>query len=363
MKIARVLIIGAAVVLAAASTTPAIAAEPTLTPTTYDVAGATSTVVAGVNDSGAIAGYYTDGTGSQHGFIDTNGAVVTFDAPTGSTGYKVTSMNNAKTVTGVYWTGSTEHGFIRTLDGTVATLDYPKVPVMSQQGTYVSQINNDGVVVGYYFTARDNAYVYPNGTQRGPSTAYHGFVWKIGKFTSYDAPGTSTPRNGAEFNYGTQLLGLNTTGDMVGVRFVNTTEPTEEGFELSGVTFGRNNAATTSGKSVTFTSFVDPIGPGGGCGFTVPTAINDAGVIVGNSGNGCAPLYYVFEITGGALTDVYATDDPGGSGTNHTVFVANSINNATVPVIGGTSYDWLVNPTPDAGPLFGPNHGFTGTIQ
>lgn len=246
----------------------------------------------------------------------------------------------------------------------MTNLDFPKVPVMSTQGTYASQINNDGVVVGYYFTARNDAYTYPSGKQKAPSTAYHGFVWKSGKFTSYDAPGTSTPKNGTEFNYGTQLLGLNTKGDMVGIRFVYTTEPTGEGFELSGVTFARNNAATTSGKGVTFTSFVDPIGPGGGCGFTIPTAINDAGLVVGNSGNGCAPLYYVFELTGGVLTDVYATDAPDTTNDppNWRVLSVNSINNATVPVMGGTWYDWIGGGG-ELGQLFGPKHGFTGTIQ
>src|SRR5450759_4131506 len=99
MRIKRGLIIGAVIVLGAVFAAPAGAATvpaltySTLTYSTYDVPGSVSTVVSGVNDSGVIAGYYTDVSGGQHGFIDTNGVVAILDGPTGSTGYVVTSIN------------------------------------------------------------------------------------------------------------------------------------------------------------------------------------------------------------------------------------------------------------------------------
>jgi hypothetical protein len=324
--------------------------------------------VSGVNDLGVIAGYYTDVSGGQHGFIDTSGSVVTLDGPAGSTGYVVTSINSAGTITGAYWSGSTEHAFVKTATGQPTVLDdYPKVAGASQQGTFASQINNNGVIVGYYFTKRAGPFTYVDASGAvegsGPSTAFHGFVWKNGQFTTYDASVAPTPQKPAAPAYGTQLLGLNNVGGMVGTLFRNswidsqTTllggKPVQPGFEISGVTFKKNAAVT---RSVTFTTFWDSsTSTYNGCGYTDATAINDSGMIVGNSGNGCGGGYAVWESTGGAPYNVYFVDTQLVGGT---VLVVNSVNNNTPAQIGGTWY----NSDVPGGTVNGPNHGFTGVL-
>ena len=267
MRIARGLIIGTAVVLGAVFTSPAGAAtKPVLTYKTYDVPGSVSTVVSGVNDLGVVAGYYTVKSGTQNGFIDHHGSITILHGPTGSTGYVVTSINTAGTITGAYWLGKTEHAFVKTATGQPTVLNDPKVGVASKQGTFANQVNNSGVVVGYYFKTVNHGFQYPDGTW-GPTTTSHGFVWKNGVFTTYNAPGASTPPKPVGMTYGTQLLGLNTRGDMVGV-FVQPAGLNSNGFEISGVTF-KNNAAVTS--NVKFKAIIDPQVPKGGCGFTQPS--------------------------------------------------------------------------------------------
>jgi len=39
--------------------------------TSLDIPGASSTLATGINDSGVIAGYYTDASGVTHGFVTT----------------------------------------------------------------------------------------------------------------------------------------------------------------------------------------------------------------------------------------------------------------------------------------------------
>src|ERR1700733_3138941 len=69
-------------------------------------------------DGGAVAGYFADSTGLNHGFVRaTNGTITTFD-PTGSNGTYVTGMNDAGTITGYYDDANYNgHGFARAADG------------------------------------------------------------------------------------------------------------------------------------------------------------------------------------------------------------------------------------------------------
>jgi hypothetical protein len=165
---------------------PQLAADPDYS--VIDVPNAQSTDVTWVNNMGVVAGYYDDATG-QHGFIDSSGTITAVDVP-GSNTTEVASINDAGTVTGSYWNsaGTVEHGFVRYANGTFTVLDDPDVTSGDQWGTIASDVSNSNEVVGSYFTTDLNSYTYPDGNI-GSATTYHGFVWKNGQFTTYDAPG------------------------------------------------------------------------------------------------------------------------------------------------------------------------------
>jgi uncharacterized membrane protein len=83
------------------------------------------------------------------------------------------------------------HGFLRTADGAIATIDYP-----GAQNTFASGINPDGVIVGFYAMA-----VVP-----GPLTERHGYILRDGVFTALDP-------DGAPF---VNPLGINAEGEVTG---------------------------------------------------------------------------------------------------------------------------------------------------
>ena len=73
---------------------------------------ATSTTAFGINDTGEIAGYYTDAAGNTHGFVYAGAAFNTVDVA-GSRGTQLTRIKNGGAVTGVYTDALTgQHGLI-----------------------------------------------------------------------------------------------------------------------------------------------------------------------------------------------------------------------------------------------------------
>lgn len=317
MILAKGLITSATVILAALSAGPAVAATGTaaappggqLTFTDFVIPGAQYTHVTGVSDSGKIAGYYGDATG-QHGFIDNHGQITKVDAP-GATITYLTAINDAGVVTGAYWDGSDviEHGFIRDANGAFTPLDEPDVTPGDQWGTYPGGVSNSGVVVGYYFTTDFDGLIYPDGTT-GSSITPHGFTWQRGQFTTYDAPGAAGPIANSGV---TELLGISDSGAMVGS--ANYMLSADMGTGL-GFVVTRGNFRTFSG----------PISRSNWCGWVSPAAINDAGTIAGDSGNGCGGMHEAWLLNGDVFTSV---DYPGATQT-----VVSSINNKGV--IGGT---------------------------
>lgn len=92
----------------------ASAQDSTITP--FDVPGAVWTLPVGINDSGTIAGSYSDDV-AIHGFLrDHNGSFTSFDVPGQDLIYPQ-GINLAGSITGNYYGGSTpySHGFLRAL--------------------------------------------------------------------------------------------------------------------------------------------------------------------------------------------------------------------------------------------------------
>jgi probable HAF family extracellular repeat protein len=62
---------------------------------------ATGTSAFGINDTGEVAGFYSDAAGTNHGFVYADGAFSTVDVA-GARGTQLTRIKNGGQVTGVY---------------------------------------------------------------------------------------------------------------------------------------------------------------------------------------------------------------------------------------------------------------------
>jgi hypothetical protein len=159
----------------------------------YNVEGAASTSIGGMNSAGHFAGSYgLFAYGDDGCYINANGQITTFSIP-GASYHRVTAINNADMVVGWYViTPTVYHGFFRdAVSGEVTYLDFP-----GSVSTLVTGINDHGVMVGWYWD---------------PNYDGHGFVFKPGaseSFLSYDYP--STPESETHFG------GINNRGLICG---------------------------------------------------------------------------------------------------------------------------------------------------
>lgn len=163
-----------------------------------------------LNDLGEITGYYMDVNNVVHGFIRSpEGKFTTFDAPGADTspqpspfslvGTIPTGINDAGAITGYYVDASgNDHGFLRSPEGVFTTFDVTGGIV----GTTVPiALNLEGAIVGYDL---DQNGVF-NGWLRRPD----------GTFTMWVGPGGCdiSPANGC---YGTGALAINVLGTISG---------------------------------------------------------------------------------------------------------------------------------------------------
>jgi uncharacterized membrane protein len=80
--------------------------------TTIDVPGATTTLAVGVNDLGVVSGFYADGNGNDHGFLDRDGTFTTINVP-GAAGTVLTVVNDLGVAVGYYIDSSgAAHGLV-----------------------------------------------------------------------------------------------------------------------------------------------------------------------------------------------------------------------------------------------------------
>lgn len=245
--------------------------------TTLDYSGATGTAALGVDGHGDIVGYFVDSSGTQHGYEDNNGNLITIDfgpivdtiayngisksgiivgdyylggnefafssnlfsittyLSSASEVLNANGINDKGWVVGDFFDGSTNHGLLITPTTLPKVLDDPSAGSI---GTFAKGINNNGQIVGGYFDS---------------SGAEHGFAYYNGKWTTLDDP----------LGYNTECEGINNKGQIVGIYFEN---GIEHGFVASKV----------NGKFV-FTEVADPLGVKGTGAF----GINNHGEIVG----------------------------------------------------------------------------------
>jgi hypothetical protein len=295
----------------------------------------TGTFVAKINASGMIAGYYRDTSENSHGFIrKPNGNFTEFDVP-GLYDVTVTSMNNSGQVVGwgghVTGSGTWAHGFLRFADGTTVEIN-----VSGAVSTSPTAINDGGVVAGSYFDSKgDHGFVrdaqgnytlfddpevvtgreergtfvtgiQSNGTVVGYYTGKtgtgHGYIRdQFGNFTNFDAPDA-----GNGFLIGTFPRAINELGEVTGSYvdimgephgFVRDAQGTLTEFDPPDAddssAFSSNNFGKTVGlwgggqgsgggfvrdSSGAVTTFSVPLRNTG----TYPFDINDAGQITGS---------------------------------------------------------------------------------
>src|SRR6185312_4026401 len=87
------------------------------------------TFVQAMTPQGQIAGYVTDSSGHNHGFVRApNGKIKTIDVD-GAIGFdggtKIYAINASKSVTGLYYDQSGDHGFLIDKDGNLVKFDIP----------------------------------------------------------------------------------------------------------------------------------------------------------------------------------------------------------------------------------------------
>jgi hypothetical protein len=219
---------------------PGVSAKATAeTFVTFDVPGSTClaafpfcTRPTAMNNSEAIIGIYADASGAPHGFLRTrDGAVATIDPP-GSVSNFPSDISPAGAITGEYCDKTTCHAYLRSPYGAFTPFDPP-----GSIGTQSNSINPSGAITGYYYDANFVA---------------HGFLRTgDGAFTTFDAPGSTALG-------GTFPLEIDPAGTIIGQSCDDTTC---HGF---------------LGTPGAFTTFDPP-----GSVNTSPAALNPAGSITG----------------------------------------------------------------------------------
>ncbi len=151
---------------------------------TIDFPGAILTQVQSINSTRGLAGSYVDINGLTHGFVEINGTLTTLDVP-GAFRTQAYGMNDSGVVVGGYTDAIGEHGF--SYNG----IKYSTLDLGTQHFTVATGISNLGQIIGYYGS-------------KGGSTV--GFLQTNGRFTNI----TTT-------NAVTEPLGINSSGLIVGI--------------------------------------------------------------------------------------------------------------------------------------------------
>jgi hypothetical protein len=161
--------------------------------TEYDVPGALSTTVLGIDDVGDFAGAFADSNGLAPAFVSVGGTITSFSVPDAAATVAYEINNSKQLVVGYYIDSSgILHGFYRDANG---TLHFPIDPSGSV-GTVLFGLNDRNWVVGRY---ADSAGVT------------HGlFFLPPNNFVTFDYPGSAF----------TSLNGINDQGVICG-RFVD----------------------------------------------------------------------------------------------------------------------------------------------
>jgi len=124
--------------------------------TMIDFPGTAFTVCTGINNSGLVTGYYSDGSGETHGFLWSQGNFIATFQVTSSTGAKNTfpmAVNDFGQVSGDFSNPfPTQGAFVRNFDGTIRILDLATLlqPIGGGASGLLTGINNQGDLLGSF---------------------------------------------------------------------------------------------------------------------------------------------------------------------------------------------------------------------
>jgi len=220
--------------------------------------GAAATYALGINNSGAVAGYYIDATAnhSHHGFLYAGGNFTLIEYP-GGFETEAHGINNSGSIVGTYvnLTG-TIHSFLHT-GGNFTPFDVPEAV-----HTWAYGINNSGDIAGYYTDAMNRT---------------HGFFYSTGNFTNIDVLGASA----------TYPLGINDSGKIVGHY---TSGASTHGFLATP----RNSSFVSISVTPASVDFGNvAVGQSSDRIITITNQANSAGALTGNVGTPVAPFFVV----------------------------------------------------------------------
>jgi hypothetical protein len=165
--------------------------------TTIDFPGAITTDATGINSSGEIVGFYTDGAGTTHGFRRSAGAFAAIDYPGAISTFAI-AVNSRGDVAGFFLDVSGQwHGFVVS-DGSYFVQDYPGATT----GTFTLGISANATLVGEF--------------KVGQAFGQLGYAWMLrhGQYTQLTPPdclGGSPPAPVHAF-----ATSVNPRGDVVG---------------------------------------------------------------------------------------------------------------------------------------------------
>lgn len=228
--------------------------------TTIDPPGSQFPLPTGITGNGEVVGAFLDSGGTPHGFTYEGGAYTTFDVPEppgvtygGTVPFGVDPQGD---VVGQYLdnVGSGEHAFVRRANGSYLTFDYPnELNPLQTVATGISQL---GQIAGFY---------YPPYDPTNPNLA-HSFVRQPnGSFTTFDVPGAAA---------GTYANAISLQGTVTGGWIQSSSQFLVHGFLRTP----DGRITTFDDPSSTFDS--DPAAAGVDQG-TSPHGISPQGVIVG----------------------------------------------------------------------------------
>jgi hypothetical protein len=112
---------------------------------------AVSTAAAAINNSGEIAGFYTDAGHVIHGFLDNGGVFTTVDAP-GASETELLGLNDRGIAVGFDVVNGVQHGILfNSFFDVFTNIDPP-----GSQGTTINGLNDANQLVGFYLDAMGN---------------------------------------------------------------------------------------------------------------------------------------------------------------------------------------------------------------
>jgi len=142
------------------------------------VPGSLSDTATGINDRGAISGFYTGPAGVTRAFMEGPGGRITRLTFPGATATQAFGINNRGEVVGTYMTGSgnsaKSFGFTWTRQAGFRSISAP----LGRGRTTINGVNDAGDLVGFY---------------TGPAGRTHGLLWAAGHFTAPPAPPVTSP--------------------------------------------------------------------------------------------------------------------------------------------------------------------------